>query len=61
MLKVNDSELKGDPINCLRLDRTGKQLVVLARDNSIRLFDTDRCVWHLTIRYACTQCWRVTI
>ena len=37
---MNDPEVKGDAINCLRIDRTGKQLVMLARDNCIRLFDT---------------------
>jgi WD40 repeat protein len=52
--EVNDSELKGDPINCLRIDRTGKQLVVLARDNSIRLFDTDR--WTIIQRFAGLRC-----
>jgi len=33
---VNDAEVKGDAINCLRLDKTGKHLVMLARDNCIR-------------------------
>ena len=44
--EVNDAEVKGDAINCLRIDRSGRQLVMLARDNCIRCFDTER--WTIT-------------
>jgi WD40 repeat protein len=43
--EINEPEIKGDALNCLRLDKAGKRLVVLARDHCIRMLDvsSDRC------------------
>ncbi|KAJ1480747.1 WD40-repeat-containing domain protein, partial [Baffinella frigidus] len=43
--EINEPEIKGDAVNCLRLDKSGKRLVVLARDHCIRMLDvaSDRC------------------
>eukprot|EP00961_Rhodomonas_salina_P101823 1369830-Rhodomonas_salina.1 len=36
--QVEEPEVKGDAINCLRLDRSGKHLVLLARDNMVPFY-----------------------
>ena len=47
---MEEPEVKGDAINCLRLDRSGKRLVLLARDNMVRMMDTER--WQITTRFS---------
>ncbi|EKX37375.1 hypothetical protein GUITHDRAFT_97287 [Guillardia theta CCMP2712] len=41
-------------VNCIRMDSAGKKIFVLARDNSLRLIDTDR--WAITQRFAGVTC-----
>jgi hypothetical protein len=52
--EVKDPGVRGNAINCLRIDRTGKKLAVLARDNCIRLFDSDR--WTIIQRFSGLRC-----
>uniref|UniRef100_A0A7S0W345 EF-hand domain-containing protein n=1 Tax=Hemiselmis tepida TaxID=464990 RepID=A0A7S0W345_9CRYP len=52
--EVNEPEVKGDALNCLVLDKTGKRLFVLARDNCIRMLDTDS--WKVTQRFSGLRC-----
>lgn len=52
--EVHEPEVKGDALNCLIVDKTGKRLIMLARDNMIRMLDTDS--WKVTQRFSGLRC-----
>eukprot|EP00960_Hanusia_phi_P026791 746467-Hanusia_phi.AAC.2 len=50
---LNEPEISS-AINCIKMDSAGKKLFVLARDNALRLIDTDR--WVIIQRFAGITC-----